>query len=455
MTFEASIHHSIAMLSADSPGRSVESSISQPPKSSKPFSISISSKIKTTAILPTKTPLNGRKRPHSSLADDSESDDDGSRNRASQLISAFDHTAGGAIGVGSPEPVKQPLVIQSQKNKNWREESRRKRGKNLLPAEEQAARQGRLVEGNEGIRGEEEIYGLTVVKRKDENGDAPMVDIKEVIMAEKKLKTADEEALEALLEGKKKSDLILPAIRNGDDFDTRFAERANEDDDFKTDVASRPDSASMDDYAAVPIEEFGAALLRGMGWKDGDVVGKNKGQSSKPRVVERRPALLGIGAKEVPDGLEELGAWGKGAKKKNMYTKGLAPVLLKNSVTGEMLTEEELKAKKEKEQMVEVDWRERRDRNLRLDEGKKAERGYREKERSHHSSRHSSSSRRDLDRSSERSGSRDTRHRDERHHREDYDGRRDSRSRSGRHGERERERDPYDDTRSRKRTEVY
>jgi len=438
------------MPSADSPGRSGVPAI-EPPKTSKLFSISLSSKTKTSAILPTKSPLNSRKRPHSSLAEDSGSDEDGHRNQASQLVTAFDHTAGGAISVGSSEPVMQPLVIQAQKNKNWREESRRKRGKNLLPAEEQAARQGRVIEGNEGIGGEEETYGLTIFKRKDENGDVPMADAKEVVMVEKKIRTADEEALEALLEGKKKSDLILPAIRNGDDFDTRFAGRANEDDEFKTDIASRPDSASLDDYAAVPIEEFGAALLRGMGWKEGDVVGKNKGQSSKPRLVERRPALLGIGAKEVPDGLEELGAWGKGAKKKNRYTKGLAPVLLKNSVTGEMLTEEELKAKKEKEQVVEVDWRERRDRNLRIDEDKKAERGYREKDRSHQSSRHSSSSRRDRDRSSDRSGSRGERYRDERRHQRDYNDRDDSRSRSGRHGEKDR----HDDTRSRKRTEVY
>ena len=439
------------MPSADSAGPSVEDPTSNTSKISKPFSISLSSKTKTNTILPAKSSINSRKRPHSSLDDDSNSDEDGRPNQVSQLVSAFDHTAGGAISVNSPEPVKQPLVIQAQKNKDWREEGRRKRGKNLLPAEEQAARQGRVIEGNDGIGGAEETYGLTIVKRKDENGNVQMVDVKEAVAVEEKVKTADEEALEALLEGKKKSDLVLPAIRNDDEFDTRFAGRFNEEDDFKTDIASRPDSASMDDYAAVPIEEFGAALLRGMGWKEGDVVGKNKGQSNKPRVVERRPALLGIGATEVPEGLEELGAWGKGAKKKNMHTKGLAPVLLKNSVTGEMLTEEELKAKKEKEQMIKVDWRERRDRNLRIDEDRKAEKGYREKDRSHHSSRHSSSSRRDRDRSSERSGSRDDRHRDERRHRRDYDDRGDSRSRSGRHGERDR----YDDTRSRKRTEVY
>jgi len=89
----------------------------------------------------------------------------------------------------------------------------------------------------------------------------------------------------------------------------------NEDDAFRNDVASRPDMASLEDYAAVPVEEFGAALLRGMGWKEGDVVGKRKEQISKARVVKIRPALLGIGAKEVPGGVgDEFGAWGKAAK---------------------------------------------------------------------------------------------------------------------------------------------
>ena len=30
------------------------------------------------------------------------------------------------------------------------------------------------------------------------------------------------------------------------------------------------------DYDAVPIEAFGLAMLRGMGWKDGEGIGKNK-----------------------------------------------------------------------------------------------------------------------------------------------------------------------------------
>lgn len=32
--------------------------------------------------------------------------------------------------------------------------------------------------------------------------------------------------------------------------------------------------ASEEDYEKVPIEQFGLAVLRGMGWKDGDGVGR-------------------------------------------------------------------------------------------------------------------------------------------------------------------------------------
>ena len=379
--------------------------------------------------------------------------------RGPQLVSAFDHSAGGAIGEINWDEPKAPLVIQRQSNRNWREESRRKRGRNLLPAEEQAARGGKIVDGDDTGSGEREMFGLTIVKR---NSDAEVqtIQILEENPPERKAKTADEEALEALLDGKQKSTLVLPAIGIGDFGNVRFEGRLNEDDSFRSDIASRPDSASMDDYNAVPIEEFGAALLRGMGWKEGEVVGKRKNQIIKARIVERRPALLGIGAKEVPEGLEELGAWGKGAKGKKMYTKGAAPVLLKNSKTGELLTEEELKTKTEKRQKEEEDWRQRRDRNLAIDDGKKTDKGYREEGRSHDSSRHSSS-RRDRNRSRDR----DDRRRDRHRGRDDYKD--DSRSSKPRHRDRRddeahsssrhrrREVDDYQEARSRKRTEVY
>lgn len=33
--------------------------------------------------------------------------------------------------------------------------------------------------------------------------------------------------------------------------------------------------STLDDYENVPINDFGLAMLRGMGWKDGDGIGKN------------------------------------------------------------------------------------------------------------------------------------------------------------------------------------
>jgi hypothetical protein len=41
---------------------------------------------------------------------------------------------------------------------------------------------------------------------------------------------------------------------------------------FQKNLDELPDEATLDDYDNVPVEEFGAALLRGMGW-NGDMKG--------------------------------------------------------------------------------------------------------------------------------------------------------------------------------------
>ena len=49
-----------------------------------------------------------------------------------------------------------------------------------------------------------------------------------------------------------------------------------EDDAFKQDVDELPNEASLADYERVPVAQFGAALLRGMGWKPGEPASRNK-----------------------------------------------------------------------------------------------------------------------------------------------------------------------------------
>ncbi|KAI4286288.1 MAG: hypothetical protein L6R38_000054 [Xanthoria sp. 2 TBL-2021] len=427
----------------------------------KPFSISLAvskakpSKHNLSSSSPSK-PLNPKKRPHSSLNDDSDSDSDSDSGlndhaqRTPQLVSAFDRSAGGAIALNGNEKANEPLVIQGLKNRNWREESRRKKGKkNLLPAEVQAQRaaQANKIHGQGGEVERDEVgkaSGLSFVVQKGDDGD---VVTREGAMGDDakdgKPKTADQEALEALLGGQtSKSTLVVPAIEAEDEEDMKqHTAGMNEDDHFRSDVSSRPDSASLDDYARVPVEEFGMGMLRGMGWKEGEVVGKRKNQVSKPRVVERRPALLGIGAKEVPGGVgDELGAWGKEVRGKRKVDKMYNPVLLKNSKTGETLTEEELQAKKEKQKEAEKEWRDRRDRNLAIDEEKKSDRKRQQRER-YYEDGASRSGRR------ERSRSPDSRHSSSRRER--------SRSSGRKHGSSKRERSKSRERRHHSRRRDY
>lgn len=375
----------------------------------KPFSISLSSKSKpkpgkpapTSTSAPSFSALSSgaRKRPYSALADpDSDHEDQTAINGHHEAVVGFG-VDGRAISVSDASNKKQPLVIKAEKNQDWRGESRRKRGKNLLPAEVQAQQQqqGKAQEEPAGTIERSEVStegGLKIAQRTqaDEAGDVAMEGAQtngEGRSGDKKM-TADEEAIAALLgDEKKKSTLTIPstgdkaAETNGHNHD--LDAYTDEADRFRADVDSRPPPASLADYAAVPVEEFGAAILRGLGWKEGEPIDKRGQAAAAPREVKRRPALLGIGAKETPGGVpaEELGAWNqkKGRRKDKV---AYNPVMLKNSITGEMVTEEEMELRKleakqgkgkEKGTVVEEeDWRERKKTGLGIEKGKEKQR---------------------------------------------------------------------------------
>ena len=128
-----------ATMSANLP---THKSPSTPSDLTKPFSIALPSSKPKQLLQAARKPLNFKKRPHSSLAD-SESDDE-IINQEPQLVSSFDNSAGGAITVNGDGKPKAPLVIQGQRNRDWREETRRKKGKNLLPADVQGLRSGQI-----------------------------------------------------------------------------------------------------------------------------------------------------------------------------------------------------------------------------------------------------------------------------------------------------------------------
>jgi len=55
----------------------------------------------------------------------------------------------------------------------------------------------------------------------------------------------------------------------------------------------------MEAYENMPIEDFGKAYLRGLGWEDGGAVGN--GKIVEPIEYVPRPQLLGLGAAPKPD----------------------------------------------------------------------------------------------------------------------------------------------------------
>lgn len=104
---------------------------------------------------------------------------------------------------------------------------------------------------------------------------------------------------------------------------------------FKRDVDSRPDEvrsplmrmvslptlttlrarqASLQDYARIPVGQFGLAMLRGMGWQPGQAASRSGRGATEAYVPKKREALLGIGATSMSTALGGDAAKGKDGK---------------------------------------------------------------------------------------------------------------------------------------------
>lgn len=319
------------------------------------ISLSLSSKKQVPA------PANGVKRPRAALHDD---DDDGHEYGQAEKVSHFDKTAGGAIDATKKTEETGPLIIPNMSNRDWKEEAnRRKRQKSGLPGETglggvQAEEKMRHVEAADAAK--KPAIGLNLYKRdptqKAQDATTRVGLTPDEHQAQVRLEKApqeqtdDERAVDALL-GKSSNNGTL--VIAADKVDQQEAESAA----FRHDYVDAPEEATLDAYSRVPVEQFGAALLRGMGWKDGEGIGSQRGKKMPKdvgKLPERRAALLGIGAKEDKALAQELGAWGKSAKG-GKEIKIYNPVLLRDKKTGQMYTEDELQNKREKDQRAQYE----------------------------------------------------------------------------------------------------
>lgn len=233
-----------------------------------------------------------------------------------------------------PKPAG-PLVIPALQNRDWRELARKRKTANLYVPPSGAATTG--ADGSVGglgtrdtINSGPQLSGLQVgsnkrMKTEDVDMEEEATPPPPSTVQAKTEETEDQKALRLLLAGDDPSegqiiDIIPPP---------------SEDEAYRQDVVELPDSATLDDYDRVPVSQFGAALLRGMGWKEGEAatrrVGKNgeKKGMVEPWLPTSRPALLGIGAKEkeaLDDG-SSLGKKGGVTKKRGKPDTKYMPLL--------------------------------------------------------------------------------------------------------------------------------
>ena len=198
-----------------------------------------------------------------------------------------------------PKP-QGPLVIPALKNRDWRELARKRKQMYVPPSAAATTGADGSVGGlgtRDTINSGPQASGLQVRKRvkleEEEDVSMPDAEVVPPPPVEVKEETEDQKALRAILASAASGD---DAGIDGPHIDIIPA--VTEDDAYKQDVVELPDSATLEDYERVPVSQFGAALLRGMGWKEGTSASrKNKGLV-EPWLPQSRPALLGIGAKE-------------------------------------------------------------------------------------------------------------------------------------------------------------
>lgn len=263
----------------------------------------------------------GIKRPAAALHDSE--DEEEVQSGIHQEISAFDHSAGGAVHSSQPESKKQLLVIPALPNHD-RLEYGRKRQRSDLPQENVDVT----------IAKKEVTFGLLVPDKKTKDAQIIVNPVQITDEADPDPKSDDQIALDALLGKSNGSVKTIPFV--------------DENEAFARDMDEAVEVPTLEQYLAIPPSDFGAACLRGMGWKDTETLGLAGASEHiiKPRTTERRAALLGVGAKPSAALGIEIGEWGKSAgRNKKKAEEVYVPVVLKNKNTGEIITEQELKSK--------------------------------------------------------------------------------------------------------------
>ncbi|KAI1803154.1 DExH-box splicing factor binding site-domain-containing protein [Daldinia bambusicola] len=206
------------------------------------------------------------------------------------------------LNTGKSGRANAPYVITGHKNRDWKAELKAQRGTESGTPSRRNESDG-SAERDPPDQDKEIKWGLTVTKKPAQdaensdkspsNDQEPATADREEINHDDETKASkhadkDKDAIDALLGKKRKSakDLVIEGESRHSTPTT-----LSEQDAYRRRMEEAAEVSTIEEYDQIPEGEFGAAMLRGMGWN-----GEERG--TKPKEVKRRPNLMGLGSKE-------------------------------------------------------------------------------------------------------------------------------------------------------------
>ncbi|KAI3343832.1 DExH-box splicing factor binding site-domain-containing protein [Ustulina deusta] len=238
--------------------------------------------------------LGKRQRPNA-LYHDSDSGEDGDTIGKHEAVTTIgtDTTSKGS-DVPLSKRHNNEYVISSQKNRDWKADVKTRRRDKTAPLHP-ASMKNRNLETTPADQDKDIKWGLNVTKKstqenlsnaEDESQEQQKDVSNTATISPQSPRDADRDAMNALLGKRNPSqDLIIK------DSTVSSKPQFSEQDAYERSMTEAAEVSTIEEYNGIPEGEFGAAMLRGMGWK-GEEFG------SKPKEVKRRPHLMGLGSKE-------------------------------------------------------------------------------------------------------------------------------------------------------------
>ncbi|KAJ1337715.1 G patch domain-containing protein [Microdochium nivale] len=243
--------------------------------------------------------LGKRSRPHG-LGGDSESEDD---EVVGKLEAVTGFGADGAEHKAKPRngradtaaASKSPFVIGGHKNRDWKGEIRSRGTNEASIARPSANPTNDALQETELSDQQKDIqWGLSVSRKEPQcaaKRDADTNDAKSNGTEPPSSPPKDEhqDAIDALMGKRRKTeqDIVIASEKS----QTKGPTPVDEEDSYRRAVEAAAEVSTVDEYDQIPDGEFGAAMLRGMGWK-----GEQRAPEAKE--VKRRTQFMGLGAKE-------------------------------------------------------------------------------------------------------------------------------------------------------------